>query len=532
MAPVRLSLVLSGGASLGAYQAGAMAALVEAVQATRAEGVDIAVDSLGGASAGAIVSFLAAHALVDGRDPVRLLHDAWVQRVDLDLLLGDHRAPLGFGELRRHMDEVLEPFDDEPARPSQPVPMVLHVSLTNLRGLRYDLQAPHRDGVIPSTTYVDWNRFVLEPDGGRDQLTLPVGRSPMDFVCASAANPAGFAPVPLDRNDDADGYRARGIRDFPSSGSLWYSDGGLLQSQPVGRVIGAGRAVAAGDEQRMVLMIDPRSEDPSGRFADPDAHVGWLEGLGRALAIVSAQALYDDLRRLAKDNSRLRWVDQLVDALDDHLDDGTRSVLADVLAEIDDDRAAVGSDEPRRDRDRDTGDAAGTLRAVVEEIAGLGGKQRVFADVISPVILADDDEVPALLAGEILGDFGGFLNQRLRHSDFLLGYDSAATWLDRSWDALDLPPGSHDVALEAVDRARLEPWSAANRGEAGLRDLPWSSRLALTRFAGHVVSAVGDVLLPPGVSRWLGRTRTALGATGSTLSHLRRQATGSQDRSS
>ena len=77
--PIRISLVLSGGASLGAYQAGAVAALLEAVQASRARGVDVAVDAIGGASAGAIVSLLAGHALADGRDPVRLLHDAWVE---------------------------------------------------------------------------------------------------------------------------------------------------------------------------------------------------------------------------------------------------------------------------------------------------------------------------------------------------------------------------------------------------------------------------------------------------------------------
>jgi predicted acylesterase/phospholipase RssA len=526
MPPVRLSLVLSGGASLGAYQAGAMAAVVQAVQATRAQGVDLAVDSLGGASAGAIVSFLGAHALLDGRDPVRLLHDTWVHQVDLDVLLGDRDAPLGFDELRKRVGHVLAPFDDEEPRTPQAEPLVLHAALTNLRGLRYELAAHHRDGVVQATTFVDWSRFVLQPEGGREQLTTPVGRSPLDLVFASAANPGGFAPVALDRSDDADGYRARGIRDFPDTGTLWYSDGGLLQSQPVGRVIGAGRQVAPGDEQRMVLLVDPRSEDPTDRFADPAAQLTWIEGLGRSLAIVSAQALYDDLRRLEKDNSRLRWVDDLAGTLADHLDDDGRRALAEVLERIDADREGVGSDEPHRERHRDTGDAAGVLRAVVEEVAGLGGKRPVLADVISPLALVDDEDVPAVLAGEMVGDFGGFLDASLRHSDFLLGYDSAAAWLDRSWDALALPDGTHDVAREAVARARVAPWTDANRGGADVRDLPWSSRLAMARFAGHVMAAVADTLLPPRLARAVGAARTAVGATGSTVGHLRDRALG------
>ena len=519
--PVRISLVLSGGASLGAYQAGAVAALLEAVQATRARGVDVAVDSLGGASAGAIVSLLAAHAVVDGRDPVRLLHDAWVGRVDLDLLLGDTRAPLGFTELREQIDDVLEPFDDEQTREPQDLPLVLHVSLTNLRGLRYDLRAPHREGVVPATTFVDWNRFVLQSGGGREQLTTPAGASPLDHVLASAANPGGFAPVMLDRSADAEGYRARGIRDLPDPATLWFSDGGLLQSQPVGRVIAAAQHVSGTDGRRVVLLIDPRSEDPSGRYADRDAEIGWLEGISRSLSIVSAQSQYDDLRRLGKDNGRLHWREELVDRLAEHLDEQGHEALREVLAHIDADRDGMGSDEPHRRRSRDLDDPAATLRAVVGEIAGLAGKQEVLADVISPLALSEADRVPALLAGEVLGDFGGFLSEELRHSDFLLGYDSAASWLDHSWASLEMDEEVHRAALDAVDDARLAPWSEANRGQAGIGDLPWPARLALTRFAGHVASAVGDAVLPDPVTRWMGRARTAVGATGSTLTRLR-----------
>ena len=82
------------------------------------------------------------------------------------------------------------------------------------------------------------------PAAASSRSRAGAGSSPLDFVLASAASPGGFAPQLLDRSADADGYRGRGIENFPESGTLWYTDGGLLGSQPLGRVIAAGRSAA------------------------------------------------------------------------------------------------------------------------------------------------------------------------------------------------------------------------------------------------------------------------------------------------
>ena len=91
MAPaeqLRISVTVSGGAALGAYEAGAMAALLSGVQCFLEDGDDrIRVDAVGGASAGAIVALLAAHVLTEGLDPVEVLHAAWVEMVSLDLMM-------------------------------------------------------------------------------------------------------------------------------------------------------------------------------------------------------------------------------------------------------------------------------------------------------------------------------------------------------------------------------------------------------------------------------------------------------------
>ena len=72
---IRLSVTLSGGASLGAYHAGVLAALVTAVQQVSAREPDrVRFDAIGGASAGALASMFAAHALLNGLDPVDVLY--------------------------------------------------------------------------------------------------------------------------------------------------------------------------------------------------------------------------------------------------------------------------------------------------------------------------------------------------------------------------------------------------------------------------------------------------------------------------
>ena len=75
-------------------------------------------DAIGGASAGALVSFFTAHALAEGLDPEALLHEAWVERVTLPLLRSEgSNALLSFDELRARMPEVLDP--DGPGKPDR-----------------------------------------------------------------------------------------------------------------------------------------------------------------------------------------------------------------------------------------------------------------------------------------------------------------------------------------------------------------------------------------------------------------------------
>jgi len=488
--PLRVSLTLSGGASLGAYQAGATAALLVALEHVRDEhGVDVHVDAIGGASAGAIVGMMAAYSLLEGVSGCDVLHEAWVERVSIDTLLRrNSRGPLSLEGVRAELPDMLR----EGKRASrQEHPLMLHVSLTGLRGLTYDLRGLRSDEPVPAVTYADWKDFELRPGGGPGQFFEPRLASPLDAVLASASHPGAFAPRVLDRREDRDEYERQGITNLPRSGWLWYSDGGLVQSEPLGRTVAAARRFeGTKDAHRLTMLIDPRGEEPTDaeEWSDRDYDATWAGGMSRALEVLPEQSLYEDLRKLQRDNRRVEWMGDLLDALDGCVDEQAAGALREVLGRIASERAELrGDDEIEVDRDAS---ASELLRQAIGEISGLAGKEPVAVDLISPLLLAEEAHVGDLLAGDLLGDFGGFLDADLRRSDFALGYACGLAWAPEGLAACGLDDDAVKGACEAVESSMPEDWHEVRRGEAQERDLPWRARLRLAHFMLRGVRAL------------------------------------------
>ena len=207
-------------------------------------------------------------------------------------------------------------------------------------------------------------------------------------------------------------------------------------------------------------------------------------GLAQALTVPPEQALYDDVRGIERDNYRLDWIGQLSDAIDGHLSEDAREGLRTLLERISGDRDKLRGDRVPASEEDDERPAGELLRRVVEDIGELRSKQHVAVDVISPLLLAKhaDSGVTDLLAGELMGDFGGFLDRDLRRSDFALGYESTLAWCRDGLGACGLrkelcrrrPPRSR--------RRRPERWQDVRRGRAGQRDLPWRARLRMARI--------------------------------------------------
>ncbi len=176
-----------------------------------------------------------------------------------------------------------------------------------------------------------------------------------------------------------------------------------------------------------------------------------------------------------------------------HLDAAADYGLREVMRRLDADRSALRSHcgpsgEP----------TAQLLRRAVDEITGLTGKVPVTAGVISPLLLTDDEDggaVPDMLAGEFLGDLGGFLSKPLRRSDFALGYDSMLAWLPRGLREAGLADHDADAAADEVRGRRLHHWREVNMGLMSARDLPARSQLGLARLLARVVRVLtGDAL--------------------------------------
>ena len=458
---IRVSMTLPGSASLGAFQAGAVAALSVVSQTLRRTGHSVAYDALGGSSAGSVVALLLAHCLLTGRDAPTIIKQAWVEDVDVDLLRrGERSGPLGFGTLIESFISLLEDEESHPrgAQPPLESSILLQISLTSLLGLTVDVA----DGetTVPTLSYADWMEFELEPGHSVDDLVTPKGGSVLDAVVASASHPGAFEPRLVDRDRHREIFEDKGVTNFPDSGRLWYTDGGLVESQPVTRVLDAAKRKSGdGDGRRVHIVVDPRSSGASGNefWADDNDPKSWIDGLVRSLSILPTQALHDDLRHVAAINERLRQLDSF---LDEHANGGANTRTE--------------------------------LRAAITEIAGLTNKEPVAIEMISPLLLADEETgVSDLLTGNFVGAFGGFLNRSVRAADFGLGWRCVEAWLSTGLERYGV---ADEVVDEAVSELRTHPAAPGDTDTLegdGIDQLDLHGRWSLARLA---VSAGGRVV--------------------------------------
>jgi len=506
MGKVRIALTISGAVSLGAFEGGALAALIAGVQGTQVhnhdrEDPDLRIDAIGGSSAGAITAVMAARAVTAGLDPIEMLRGAWVDDVSLPLLLrgaGAH-APLTMNGLRAKARDLLDPGSAS-ADHQQRSPVRVQLSLCNLRGLEYKirrLDGADRSGRAPgdirrpltALTYLDMAPFTIRWNDGVSTLLEPDERSPVDFALASGANEFGFSARLLSM--DRGGYEDRGVENLPMSGVTWYTDGGTLENEPLGRTFDLTSALdrkpPIGDARRIHLLIHPFPDtvvgSESAAWADRYRQPAWLRTLGRALEIIRFQSLYADFKRAEKVNSRIAWRRQLTDALRPLVDnlpaqDETRwrAALTDVLDDIDADRDQLRPPGAPATRPPATGAGSATrptvsqlLEQVLDQVTGLSGKHPVSIDVVSPFLAEGTEGLSRdeLLAGEAFFAFGGFFEEGLRLSDFALGYVCMLNWMSAGLGGYGLDDDQAEAALAAalLGFGRLGTWPSGGKGK-------------------------------------------------------------------
>jgi hypothetical protein len=520
MGGTRIAMMLPGAVSLGAYEGGALAAVLTAVQA--ADG-DLVVDAISSASAGSVTALVATRALLHGANPVDLMIATWVELPSLAKLKTHNPAsPLSMQHLREAATRLLgtsQVPDGTPNAYRQQESIRLSMALTALGGLSYRLVSLREDGsgapmttTVSAETFVDWYTTTLASTATTEDLLGAVAGA-----LASASTPIGFPAALLDRSKDSIAiaqYAANGLVNPTNDWHIWYSDGGDIDNEPFGRVLDLIEDTStASDDDRVIVLLETEPSIPvwGGKWFDPDSsHVPtWTSTLRRVGHIQKLHNYYDDLRRLEKTNSRLKWIETVASHLESSLVEATSkltaedrtavqsaiaSALRDASDAIDVDkqqlRAAITartSSPPAPEAS--TAPEPPTILEVLEQAAGLHGKRRVVVEIISPD-LDPNDHRPASdkLAGEFLFHFGGFFDEQLRQSDFALGYRNASTWLT-GW--LRGRVHNPDLVLESVTKEYERiGWDTIRRGDASLRTLSPGEDAQAAELVAHLLHVV------------------------------------------
>jgi predicted acylesterase/phospholipase RssA len=491
MGQLRIGLTISGAISLGAFEGGALAALLAGIQGvneherkTNSEPVSVRVDTIAGASAGSITALVAARTALEGIDPVKSMWGSWVELPDMKKLLRHARgAPLSVDAAREAAPHLLA-LESNSER-AQPAAVTVNMALTSLRGLDYEIKRLEGPP-IHATTYLDWGERTFTTGMAVEEYTQPEHASEVDSALASGAHAAAFPPYGLDRSGDRDAYAKAGLVNFPESGWIWYTDGGTIDNEPLGRALdisdridlGEERVLEGGahlpgerigdDDKRLHLLITPDPAPPTvgnDRWSDKKQRPPFRDASLRALTLIRQQHLYGDLRRVEKTNSRIAWTGQVIDTLADVLEkkvDPERA-LRTTIDDIERQRNQLGEDDTKRHKRPPKKDRSELTRLLDEALGlatGLEKKRKVAVAVVSPWLLIPKDseqKPPDLLAGEFAHAFGGFLWQPLRENDFAIGYDSMLAWMhDPNGLAKHIDRAVLPVAIAAAQHVREE----------------------------------------------------------------------------
>jgi hypothetical protein len=242
---LRLSLTIPGSARLGAYEGGALAALIVASKTLGEE--TLVIDSMASATVGSINELLTARSLLSGIDPVRLFRAVWVHDDAAAGVLGPWGFPSG------------------PATTRQSEPVRLSIPLSDLDGLIDDGADSELDGPNITSMVPDWYSVALTNAAtSRDFLVL-----------VRAAAPSASNVEPSDR-------RLRGSAD-----PEWFEDASP-DNRALSRTIDLAEDIAS-DDRRLHLVLHLQSaDDDLKRLEKTNSHVDWIEwsGLDEALDVL------------------------------------------------------------------------------------------------------------------------------------------------------------------------------------------------------------------------------------------------------
>ncbi len=318
---IDLSLVISGGVSLGAYEAGynwALITLLRQMQKSNPQ-VNTELRSVAGASAGSINSLLSAmywcqKESVPLKNSVNdnLFYETWVNLGIEDLSI-DGEDPTNKSSLftRRGLEKkgekIIEHLKKPIFRENCEVPLGVTVTkatpiIEEIQGIKVKNQnfsvpltfkEHHGEGIVVNKQLPPSTRFYLSiPDIEKDNHKL------INLLFASGAFPGAFQQVKLD-------YIYKGERD-----SSYFIDGGLYDNVPL------GLAIELNPKASIFLFMDPsnmRKEAKQDRkMVEEKEPIGFISSnlmpVFSSFGIMQSAKLYDAINQYFRNNQNRKLV--------------------------------------------------------------------------------------------------------------------------------------------------------------------------------------------------------------------------------
>jgi hypothetical protein len=482
--PKKLAITIAGAVSLGSYESGVAFEVLDAISqhnawaAAKSPDNRIEIDVLTGASAGGMtVAIIAQRLLFDGNamsDPYNNpLYNAWVQQVDISGLLALQKdepvthsvfssdCVIGISKTFLTGRYTNPPQPPAPAQPHPALPLNgsvhLGLALSNINGVDYDRNTSS-GGQFTYTDHEDQHLFSLDASSDTLATWEPIRSS----AVACGAFPIAFRVQDL----------LRDIADYDSPdlvGALWggqssryftYTDGGLLQNQPLGMAKNFVDNLPGGHlhtQDRGYLFVAPHPRSSSEIQYTTDASAAPASAFGAANATFKAvatrlagtvvgQAAFQDWITAENVNDKIALLDRRASELQRLYLNGqltalqtgpvSQAILGAMFRTATTSPAAVqasiaaASDQLRQQYSTeyamfgaDTVTAEAWLQAVLvlELAAGLHEKdQMLIYDFVADA---------SLLAGDQLEAFEGFFDVSYRKHDYDYGRQVAQTRL-------------------------------------------------------------------------------------------------------
>lgn len=347
----RLSITIAGAVSLGSYEAGVLYEVLDAIHqynndAQTSQDDRIVVDVMTGASAGGMTAVILAQKLLYAADEFRgpydnPLYNTWVKRISLSGLQATADDEHALNSI--FSSDLIEQISRETLLQRYavvpPAPPVRHAAVGST--LRIGVALTNLNGIAYGYSVVPGGRFVYINHG--DQLTRKVDAATCDKAAfweplrqaavACGAFPFAFRTQDLQRSAtaEADDYPPDNLMRWSRDpSSFTYSDGGILQNQPLGMAKNLVDLIDCHDNQedRFYLFVSPHAKDPAANDTFSSATADYFRLLQRLISVVMGQSGFQDWITARRVNERIALLDKRAKGLKELIKDGQLNVAA------------------------------------------------------------------------------------------------------------------------------------------------------------------------------------------------------------